>query len=278
MHKIMAKANSGKMEIGFVGGGHMTAAIVAGLHQSNIARRLAVIDRNADKRRRLKARFGASVFADTEQLPPTLDAILLSVKPADMPAACRQLAPTSATIITLAAGIPTSNIAEWLPFSPRRIARAMPNTPAAVGYGMTALYARPPLESKIKKQLSAIFSAVGEVLWVKKEAMLDAATSVSGSGPAYFYYFAEAMQEAAEDSGFSAAESRRLVVQTLQGAGAMLAQNRQSAAELRRAVAVKGGATEQALAVMESAKMKAIVKKAMRACHHRASQLGAGKK
>ena len=259
------------MKIAFIGGGNMTAALAAGIVKTENPADIFVIDRNAEKRRMLRESLGITAAENAESLPPEADILILAVKPADMRAACKTIPPTAAAVVSIAAGLSLRTIAGWLPFAPKNIARIMPNTPAAVGAGMSVCCGA--VSAKAKTDISAAFGAAGEILWVADESMLAAATAVSGSGPAYLFYFAEAMMETAEELGFSAADARFLVRQTLQGGGKMLAQTEKPAAELRRAVMSKGGTTERAIAAMESGKLKEIIAAAMRACHTRAEEI-----
>ncbi|MGI9307197.1 MAG: pyrroline-5-carboxylate reductase [Gammaproteobacteria bacterium] len=264
------------MKITFIGGGNMTAALIGGMARAKNPPDIAVIDRNPEKRRALRRRFGvaASASAAAEKGRRTAaeaDMLILAVKPQDMRAACAAIPPGADIIISIAAGLSLRTIAGWLPFAPKNIARIMPNTPSAVAAGMSVCCGK--ISAKAKTQISAAFRAAGEVLWLKDESMLAAATAVSGSGPAYLYYFAEAMQESAVNLGFSAAEARFLVSQTLRGGGAMLAQSGESSSDLRRAVMSKGGTTERAIAALETGNLKKIVRQAMRACHARALEM-----
>lgn len=258
------------MKITFIGGGNMTAALAAGIAKTENPANIFVIDRNAEKRRAFRD-LGINAAAAPESAPPDADILILAVKPPDMRAACQKLPQTAAAIVSVAAGPALQTIAEWLPFAPKNIARAMPNTPAAAAAGMSVCCGE--VGEKAKADISAVFASVGKVLWLNDESMLSAAVAVSGAGPAYLFYFAEAMMETAQNMGFSAADARLLVCQTLQGGGEMLAHGEKSAAELRRAVMSKGGATERAIAAMESEKLKEIVAAAMNACHARAVEM-----
>ncbi|MGI9296930.1 MAG: pyrroline-5-carboxylate reductase [Gammaproteobacteria bacterium] len=259
------------MKIAFVGGGHIAAAMIAGMRAGErAADDIIVADRNSEKRRKLREKFGVPVADSQNALPKNADILILAVKPAAMRAACRKITQRRAIVVSVAAGVSLAKIAAWIPFAPRHLARAMPNTPLAAAAGMTVCHAVAP---EIHAQVGALFASAGKVLWVKDEAMLDAATAVSGCGPAYLYYLAEAMEEAATAAGFSAAEARLLVSQTLRGGGEMLCARDESAAELRRAVAVKGGATERAIAAIESQNWKKIVHDAVRAAQNRAEEI-----
>ena len=261
------------MKIAFVGGGHMTAAIIAGMRAANRTEEIAVADRNAEKRRALQNNFSVNAVAAPAELPDDADILILSVKPADIRAACQTIAPQNAIVVSVAAGISLSAVAQSLPFSPRYLIRAMPNTPLAVCAGMTVCYTA--AADTIREKINPLFSAAGEVLWVQNESMLQAATAISGCGPAYLYYLAEAMEAEAHSAGFSPAQARILVSQTLRGGGKMLCLQQESPARLRRAVAVKGGATEQAILKMESQKYPQIVRAAMRAADNRVKEIAA---
>ena len=262
------------MKIAFVGGGHIAAAMIAGIRAASDGQQAEIIvaDRNEKKRRMLQNTFGVIAADSQSELPPDAKMLILAVKPADIPGVCEKISQRNAIVVSVAAGVSLSSIAARMPFSPQHLARAMPNTPLASGRGMTMCYADAPDDAKAK--IAALFNSAGEVLWAKNESMLAAATAVSGCGPAYLYYLAEAMEEWAVAAGFSAAEARQLTAQTLRGGGEMLHSRPESAADLRLAVAVRGGATERAIAEMAAKDLKQIVRNAMSAAQNRAQELG----
>lgn len=264
---------SSKEKIAFIGGGHIARAMIAGLVAGGrTPTDIEVVDRNLNKREALQKEFGVQAVEHQHSLSQDADIVLLAVKPADIPAACAGLKQKDAIIVSTALGISLGALAKWIPFPPYVLARAMPNTPLAAAAGMTVCYA--DASEKVRAQITSIFSCAGKVLWLEGESMLSAATAVSGCGPAYLYYLAEAMEEAAMKMGFSASEARLLTVQTLKGGSAMLDCSDTDAKSLRQAVAVPGGATEQAILTMESDNLKEIVKNAMAAAKKKSDQIG----
>jgi pyrroline-5-carboxylate reductase len=179
-------------------------------------------------------------------------------------------------VLTIAAGIRLADLARWLDGCPRLV-RAMPNTPALVGQGISGACALPGVDAAGRAQATAVLEAGGEVLWVDDEAMLDAITGVSGSGPAYVFYFLEALEAAARAQGFAPADARRLAYATFDGAVALAHASAEDPATLRAQVTSKGGTTERGIATLEGAGVRAAVVAAVAAATARAAELGAGK-
>ena len=188
------------MTIYFLGGGNMTAAIVTGLVK-NRDFSVHVVNRGAEKREQLAKQFQVATSA---VLPPLTaqDVLVLAVKPQDMAAACEGLDAGGALLVSVAAGLSIDTLSGYLGAS-RRIVRAMPNTPAQIGLGITGLYADPSVNQADCDIVENIFSAVGEVMWLPEEGRLHAITGVSGSGPAYIFYLLNALQQAAQTQGFN---------------------------------------------------------------------------
>ena len=267
------------MTMTFIGGGNMATALVGGM----IARGMhgadfRVVEPNDAQRERLAGRFPGL------RLHPAADAaaiggselIVLAVKPPHMREAARALAPhlgATATVLTIAAGIRLVDLARWLDGCPRLV-RAMPNTPALVGKGISGVYALPGVTAEGRRLATAALEAGGDVVWVDDEAMLDAVTGVSGSGPAYVFYFLEALEEAAHRLGFAQADARRLAYATFSGAIALAQASDLEPAVLRAQVTSKGGTTERALAMMEGDGVKARIVAAVEAAAARARELG----
>ena len=236
------------MNICFIGGGNMTSALIGGMLQRNFsAAQLRVVEINADSRAKLQQTFGVQAFADLQTGIADRDVIVLAVKPQQLRALATQLASllSGQSIISIAAGIRATDLARWLGSS--NVVRAMPNTPALIQRAMTGLYALPAVSAAQRKQAQSILAAVGETLWLQDEAMLDALTAISGSGPAYVFYFIEAMQQAACELGFNAAEARRLSIATFLGASQLAASSDEDISVLRARVTSKNGTTERAL-------------------------------
>jgi pyrroline-5-carboxylate reductase len=266
--------------ITFIGGGNMATALIGGmLARGRPAADVAVVEPSAAQREKLAARFPGVVLHAAADGAACAGASLavLAVKPQHMREAASALAPhlgAATTVLTIAAGIRLADLGRWLGGCPRLV-RAMPNTPALVGKGISGAFALPGVEPAGRSLAAAVLEAGGEVLWVEAEAMLDAITGVSGSGPAYVFYFLEALEAAARDLGFPAADARRLTYATFSGAMALAQASEHEPAELRAHVTSKGGTTERALTMMEAAGVKAAIVAAVRAAAERARELGA---
>jgi pyrroline-5-carboxylate reductase len=174
--------------------------------------------------------------------------------------------------LSVAAGIRSGSIAAWL--GTERIVRAMPNTPALVGKGMTALYARTAAGAADRSRVERVIATTGEFLWVEEERQLDAVTALSGSGPAYVFYFLEAMTQAGAEMGLSAEQARRLAIGTFAGASELARASSEPLATLRERVTSRGGTTYAALTSLEGDGVKAAFVKAMQAACKRAEELG----
>lgn len=263
------------MRISFIGGGNMARALVSGLVQKGFdATKISIVETDADKRKQLQQEFGIEA---TEQLPSVgkADVIVLAVKPQQL----RDLSIFLGSllqhqlVISIAAGIRCEDLARWLG-GYEAIVRVMPNTPAQVQQGVSALYATAAVSDSQRQQAEDILQAVGRTLWLDEESRMDAVTAISGSGPAYVFYFMEALQQAAIELGFNAEEARLLTLQTFAGASALANSGSESPAVLRAQVTSKGGTTEQALLSMENAAVKAAIVKAAQAAAARSKELG----
>jgi pyrroline-5-carboxylate reductase len=265
----------------FIGGGNMATALIGSLiAQGQPVAAFRVVEPGADARTRLAGAYpGMALFES-----PGRDAlagaaiVVLAVKPQQMRVAATALAPLlgaagAPVVLTIAAGIRIADLSRWLG-GHARIVRAMPNTPALIGKGISGLYAAPTVDASGRELAVAVLRPAGEVVWVDSEERLDAITAVSGSGPAYVFYFLEALEEAARGQGFSAADARRLAYATFDGAVALAHRSELEPATLRAQVTSKGGTTEAALATMESAAVKANIAAAVRAAALRARELG----
>lgn len=265
------------MNITFIGGGNIASAIIGGLvRQSFDARLVRVVEIDPGLRAQLAQRFGVAAFADTGQLPVTGDVVVMAVKPQQMRTAAGPLAPRlrQELVLSVAAGIRIADLARWLG-GYGRIVRCMPNTPALIGAGITAAYAAPAVTPGERTLSENILGAVGGVIWVETEALLDAVTAVSGSGPAYVFYFIEALREAAQQLGLAASAANTLAVETFLGAAKLAAQSQDDVAALRARVTSRGGTTERALASMTADQISQRIVKAVRAAEQRSRELGA---
>lgn len=264
------------MRITFLGGGNMGAAIVGGLLGRGFAAAdIAVIEPAAPAREALAARFGVAVREAPAPGDASADVLVLAVKPQQMRAAVAPLRPVGArtVVLTIAAGIRIADLSRWLG-GHAAIVRAMPNTPALVHAGVTGLFAAPAVDAAGRERAERLLGAVGETVWLPREEDLDAVTAVSGSGPAYVFYFLEALERAGVEMGLSPAASRSLALATFAGAAKLARERGEDPAVLRAQVTSKGGTTERALARMEEAGLKARFVEAVKAAGERSRELG----
>jgi pyrroline-5-carboxylate reductase len=264
------------MNITFVGGGNMAAALIGGLIAKDFeARQIRVVEVLPEARERLSTYYGVECFAEPALAAPLGDVIVLAVKPQHMRQAAHAIAPhvEHALVLSIAAGIRLPDLSRWLGGS-ARLARCMPNTPALIGLGVSGAYAAPAVSIEEKLHVQRILEAVGRVVWVEEERLLDAITAVSGSGPAYVFYFMEAMLEAAESLGLSSAQARDLIIDTFRGATELASRAPEPVAALREQVTSKGGTTEKALLQFKADRVAEAIRKAMAAANARAASLG----
>jgi pyrroline-5-carboxylate reductase len=264
------------MNITFIGGGNMASAIIGGLLARGWDReRLRAVEILPEARSKLEQSFQIRTYAAPSAEALCADCVVLAIKPQQMREAAMALAPLvkNALVITIAAGIRGSDLARWLG-GHTRIVRVMPNTPALVLAGISGMYATAGVSAADRESAAGILGAVGETVWVEREADIDAVTAVSGSGPAYVFYFIEALEQAARDAGMNADTARRLALATFTGASKLAAQSSEDTATLRARVTSKGGTTERALASMEADKIKAAIGRAVLAAAERSRELG----
>ena len=262
--------------LAFIGGGNMASAIIGGLIQQGLpASLIDVVEPYAPQRDKLRAQFpGVTVLEAAGAELARAGLVVWAVKPQTFKdAAAQAKAHTQQALhLSVAAGIRSDSIAQWL--GTERVVRTMPNTPALVGKGMSALYARPAVDTAERAQVEAIMASTGEFLWVDTEKQLDAVTALSGSGPAYVFYFLEAMTRAGTGMGLTEQQAHQLAVGTFVGASELARRSDEPPAVLRQRVTSKGGTTYAALQSMEAAGVAASFEAAMRAAEHRAHELG----
>ena len=262
--------------VGVIGGGNMGGALAGGLLAGGW--RVAVAERSEEGRAALRRKFGGmTVVAEGGDFPFAPDLLILAVKPNQLRECCEAVRAAGLSEKTVAASVAAGArwgaVSEWLGgFS--NLARAMPNTPALIGAGMTACFAPPTLGAAERDLVGAAMGAVGEVLWVRREAEMDALTALSGCGPAYGYLLAEAMAEAGGEMGLESDAVRRATARTLLGAAEMMTRGDARPSDLRRAVTSPNGATAAALEVLESGEFRGLVAKAMQAAQNRAGEIG----
>ena len=264
------------MKITFIGGGNMAAALIGGLiGKGHAPAGIRAVEIQAEARARLAAQFGVACVDSVAAAAPLGDVVVLAVKPQQMRAAAQALRPRLGRelVITIAAGIRLVDLSRWLG-GYATLVRCMPNTPALIGAGITGLYASAGVDDGQRALAESILGAVGATLWVPEESLLDPITAISGSGPAYVLYFIEALQQAAQEMGFSATDAKKLAVETFVGTARLAAQSPEDVAVLRERVTSKGGTTERALASMEGDRVKDFIVRALHAANQRAHELG----
>lgn len=265
------------MQIGFIGGGNMAAALIGGLlARGTPPASIRVVEPAAAQRESLRSRFDVATFESaTREALAGSDLVVVAVKPQQLREAVAALAPLvrDALVVSVAAGIRAHDLSRWLG-GHRRIVRAMPNTPALIGQGVTGLAALPGTSAADRVTAERALGAVGQTIWVDDESLLDAVTAVSGSGPAYVFLFMEAMQDAAIALGLDAGQARELTLHTVAGAAQLALRAEEPPATLRERVTSKGGTTAAALAVMESGGLRTLVAQALAAAHRRSVEMG----
>lgn len=264
------------MKIAFLGGGNMARALIGGLLARGYERgSISVIEVSPAARERLAAQHG--VRASTAPDAGTLEAqtLVLAVKPQDMKAALASLSGSARgkLVISIAAGVRLEALSRWLD-GHRRLVRCMPNTPALIGAGITALYALPEVNAEERSNAQAILGAVGETVWVDDERLLDPVTAVSGSGPAYVFWFIEQLAASAERLGLPRDVSLKLALHTVLGAAKLAIQSNDPPAVLKKQVTSKGGTTEAALKVFDEEKLAERFARALEAASRRGAELG----
>jgi pyrroline-5-carboxylate reductase len=261
--------------IAFIGGGNMASAIIGGLIRQGLpATQIEVVEPFVEARARLQSHFGIAAQEHAGSALARTGLVVWAVKPQTFKEAAAQArAHTgSALHLSVAAGIRSDSIAQWL--GTQRVVRAMPNTPALVGKGMTALFARAGVSAADKAQVEQVIATTGEFLWVDDEPQLDAVTALSGSGPAYVFFFLEAMTQAGIEMGLSREQAYKLSVGTFVGASELARASQDPPEVLRQRVTSKGGTTYAAITSMEQDRMQALFVKALHAARQRAKELG----
>ena len=262
--------------LAFIGGGNMAGAIFGGLLRGGWpAASVTVVEPWAEQRERIAAaHLGVRLLAAADASLAAAEIVVWAVKPQ---AFAEAVAPCAAHIagalqLSVMAGIRSQSIVAAT--GSERVVRTMPNTPALIGQGIAALFARPAISEDDRAAVAQVLAPTGELLWVAREDDLDAVTALSGSGPAYVFYFIEAMVEAGTQMGLSAEQARRLAQQTFIGAAALAQQSSDPVALLRERVTSKGGTTFAALESMRADKVQDAIIRALHAARDRARELG----
>lgn len=259
----------------FIGGGNMASAIMGGLiRQGTPAHLITVVEPFAETAARLREELGVHVLAQADSSLSKAKLVVWAVKPQVFKEAAAPVAEFTgqALHLSVAAGIRTDSICAWL--GTRQLVRTMPNTPALVGQGMTALFACDGVSPQQKTLVEHVIATTGQYLWVEREQHLDAVTALSGSGPAYVFFFLEAMTEAGMNMGLAQTQAYQLAVATFAGASSLAAASSESPEVLRQRVTSKGGTTYAAITAMENAGVKQAFIAAMQAAEQRARELG----
>jgi pyrroline-5-carboxylate reductase len=265
------------MKISFIGGGNMATALIAGLAGSIAqAEDIHVVDPNPEALDKLGAQYGVRTAPAIDAAVAGADVIVLAVKPQQMREVAASLKPHltgQPLLLSIAAGIRGADLSRWLD-GYGAIVRTMPNTPALVGMGITGMVAMAGVSAEQKEAADSILRAVGKTVWLDDESLIDPVTAVSGSGPAYVFYFLEAMQQAAVEMGLSDQQGRALARATFAGAAQLAAQSSDTVEVLRQRVTSKGGTTHAAITSLEAAGVKEAIVAAMKAAAARGRELG----
>ena len=265
-------------KIAFIGGGNMATSLVGGLVESGRPPAdVVVAEPEEEKRRGLETRFGVAVTPDNRAAVAASDIVVLAVKPQIMTevvtGVAAQMRARAPLVVSIAAGIRIARLIEWLGY-PARVVRTMPNTPALLGCGVTALYAGSAVTAQQREAAEAILRSAGTALWVDDEGLLDTVTAVSGSGPAYYFLLMEHMIETGVRLGLTGEQAHALTLQTALGAARMALESGRSPAALREGVTSPGGTTERALDLFREGGFGALVERAVTGARDRSRELG----
>ena len=261
--------------IAFIGGGNMASAIIGGLIKRGApAASIHVVEPLDEQRQKLKEQFDVHLHAAPGAQLASAALVVWAIKPQIFKDAALQTRfhTKTALHLSVAAGITSSSIAHWL--NTDHVVRAMPNTPALIGKGMTALYARPAVSDAGRTLVDRVIKTTGQRIWLDDEDQLDVVTALSGSGPAYVFYFIEAMIEAGVSMGLNREQAHQLAVGTFVGSAALAKASTEPIEILRSRVTSKGGTTYAAITSMEQSKVKSLFMRAMQAARQRAKEMG----
>jgi pyrroline-5-carboxylate reductase len=264
-------------KIGFIGGGNMASSLISGLIASGHSPEyLWVSDINPDTLQALAQNLKVNTSASNDTVINEVDVVVFAVKPQTLSAVAKSAAAViqekKSLIVSIAAGISQQSLSEWLG-ADIAIVRCMPNTPALVLTGATALHANAKVSAEQRSLAENIMRSVGIALWVKEESELDAVTAVSGSGPAYYFLLMEAMEKTAIELGLTEETARLLVQQTALGAAKIALESSESPEQLRKRVTSPGGTTQQAISTFEQGGFTELVSKALHAARDRSIEM-----
>jgi pyrroline-5-carboxylate reductase len=267
------------MNLTFIGGGNMATALIGGLvNQGADTRSFRIVEPVREQQDNLAGRFpGVGLFGEASAgAIDGADLVVFAVKPQQMRVAAQAVAAHVAEVpalMSIAAGVRLADLTRWLG-GYARLVRAMPNTPALIGEGISGAFALPGAGARGRRLAQRTLEAAGAVMWVVREELLDAMTGISGSGPAYVFYFLEGLELAARELGFTKGEARKLAFDTFAGAVKLAQSSEFEPAILRAQVTSKGGTTERAIATLEAAGVKDRFVDAVKAAAARAKELG----
>lgn len=264
-------------KIAFIGAGNMAFAIIQGLLKNGYpASQIVAVNKSNVARRNELQQLGIQVALNSQDAVKQADVVILAVKPQIMSEVCATFADIDLSkkwVISIAAGISTQRLSQLLP-NAETIIRTMPNTPALIGEGMTGLFAKKSINSTACQFTEQLFQSIGQCCWVESEEKLNQIIALTGSSPAYFFRFMEAMQKSAEQMGFSAEEAKRLIQSVAQGAAKMVLANPDTPlSQLRENVTSKGGTTAKALEQLELFQIDEMLNNAMNAAIQRAEEM-----
>ena len=261
--------------LAFIGGGNMANAIIGGLiQQGTPAGNIWVVEPFEATRNKLEAQFKVHTLAQAGPELAQAGLVVWAVKPQNMKEAAAQAGPfcANALHLSVAAGIRSDSLAQWL--GSERIVRAMPNTPALVGLGQTGLFARASVQAADRQWVEQVVATTGEYVWVQDEPLLDAVTAISGSGPAYVFFFMEVMVAAGVRMGLTSEQAHQLAVGTFVGSAELARSSNVPPAVLRERVTSKGGTTYAAITAMQNSQLDELFQTALEAARQRAQSLG----
>jgi pyrroline-5-carboxylate reductase len=265
-------------KIAFIGGGNMARSLIGGLIVDGCdPENLWVSDPSAEQRQTLRGHFAVHTGTDNNEVASQVSVVVLAVKPQVLHRVAAGLAQTiqarQPLVISIVAGVREKELCAWLG-GDVALVRCMPNTPALVGSGATALFGNQRVSDEQRQLAESILRAVGLTVWVSDEALLDVVTALSGSGPAYFFLVMEALEKGAVKLGLNPEIARLLTLQTAFGAAKMALESMEDAAALRALVTSPGGTTEQGIAALQDGKLENLFASALEAASHRSRQLG----
>ena len=259
----------------FIGGGNMARALIAGLLRGgHDAKAIVVVEPQAPQREALQAQWGVHCINQANAQLYAAQTVVWAVKPQSFKEAAAAAQPyiQAALQLSVMAGIRTDTLAHML--KTERVVRAMPNTPALIGQGISGLFARPAVSPNERAHIEAVLASTGETLWLTREEDLDAVTALSGSGPAYVFLVIEALVQAAQKMGLDEKQGLKLALATFRGATALAISSPDSPAELRQRVTSKGGTTHAAITLLEERQVRETFIQAIQAAQHRAREMG----